>query len=103
MKLWQTGLMMKKLEIWEKGTPIPGFDSFVWRLDQCGAIMKWDMYGDRSNKYNCGWEIDHIRPDSGGGESIVSNARPLQWYNNASRQNGRLSCPVTWKKKETGG
>ena len=56
------------------------------------------MYGDRSDKYNCGWEIDHIKPDSKGGEDIISNARPLQWYNNVDRSNGRLNCPVTAKK-----
>jgi len=33
------------------------------------------MYGDRSNKYNFGWEIDHIKPDSKGGKDIMSNAR----------------------------
>lgn len=29
---------------------------------------------------NCGWEIDHFKADSEGGEDVVSNARPLQWY-----------------------
>lgn len=87
----------EKLKIWNKGEIIPSRDSRIWRKDQCGAIIKWDMYGDRSDKYNCGWEIDHIKPDSKGGEDIVSNARPLQWFNNASRQNGRLVCQVTAK------
>ena len=88
----------EKLKIWDKGELIPDRDKNIWRKDQCGAIIQWDMYGDRSDKYNCGWEIDHIKPDSKGGEDIVSNARPLQWFNNASRQNGRLVCQVTAKK-----
>ena len=88
----------EKKKIWDKGEIIPGRDENVWRKDQCGAIIKWDMYGDRSDKYNCGWEIDHIKPDSKGGEDIVSNARPLQWYNNVDRSNGRLNCPITARK-----
>ena len=35
---------------------------------------------------------------SKGGEDIISNARPLQWYNNVTRSNGRLTCPVTAKE-----
>ncbi len=42
----------------------------VCRNDQCGAIMKWDMYGDNSDICNCGWEIEHIKPDNKGGEDI---------------------------------
>ena len=44
---------------------------------KCGAFIKWDCYGDRSSQTNCGWEIDHIKPDSKGGEDIISNARPF--------------------------
>ena len=43
----------EKKKIWDKGEIIPGRDKNVWRKDQCGAIIKWDMYGDRSDKYNC--------------------------------------------------
>ena len=88
----------EKKKIWDKGEIILDRDKNVWRKDQCGAIIKWDMYEDRSDKYNCGWEIDHIKPDSKGGEDVVSNARPLQWYNNVSRSNGRLNCQVTAKE-----
>lgn len=88
----------EKKKIWDKGEIIPSLDKNVWRKDQCGAIIKWDMYGDRSDKCNYGWEIDHIKPDSKDGEDIVSNARPLQWYNNVERSNGYLTCPVTAKK-----
>ena len=89
----------ERRQIWNKGQVIPGEDPAVWRKDQCGAFIKWDMYGDRSDRYKNGWEIDHIKPDSFGGPDTISNARPLQWYNNASRQNGRLTCPVTAKEK----
>lgn len=82
-------------KVWEKGDFIPGKDPKVWRKDQCGAWIKRDMYGDRSDRNNFGWEIDHIKPEAKGGEDILSNVRPLQWYNNANRQDGRLTCPVT--------
>lgn len=85
--------------IWNKGQIIPGKDPAMWRKDQCGAIIEWDKYGDRSSRYNSGWEIDLIKPDSDGSPDTISNSRPLQWYNNASRQNGKLICQVTTKEK----
>jgi len=80
-------------KVWEKGTVVSGYDKNVWRKDQCGAWIKRDRYGDRDSKY--GWEIDHIKPSSDGGGDELSNLRPLQWENNASKQEGRLTCPVT--------
>lgn len=66
-----------------------------FRKDQCDAWIRKCEYGNRDSVY--GWEIDHIKPDSKGGEDIVSNARPLHWKNNASRQAGRLTKVVTSK------
>lgn len=82
----------EKKKIWVKGTVCPPNSPDEWRKDQCGAWMNWYQYGNRQNEY--GWEIDHVKPDSKGGPDIVSNARPLQWKNNSSRQSGRLTCPV---------
>lgn len=76
--------------VWEKGTVVPGNNPHVWRKDQCGAWIGRQFYGDRNSQY--GWEIDHIDPDGGDG---LANLRPLQWTNNAERQEGRLTCPVT--------
>lgn len=78
--------------VWEKGFKDSQNDSSVWRKDQCGAWIGRNHYGDRNNQY--GWEIDHITPEADGGGDELSNLRPLQWKNNASRQDGRLSCPV---------
>lgn len=83
----------EKKIIWSKADKNANNDPALWRKDQCGAWMYWPHYGNRQSDY--GWEIDHIKPDSKGGEDVVSNARPLQWFNNASRQNGQLTCPVT--------
>ena len=76
--------------VWEKGQIITGYDSNKFRKDQCGAWLKRLQHGDRQSIY--GWEVDHINPD---GNDDISNLRPLQWKNNASRQDGKLTCPVT--------
>ena len=34
----------EKRKIWNKGEVIPGLNRDMWRTDQCGAYIKWDMY-----------------------------------------------------------
>ena len=85
-------------KVWEKGTVVPNNDPKIWRKDQCGAWIGRNQYGNRNSQY--GWEIDHIKPESEGGGGEVSNLRPLQWENNASKQGGRLTCPVTASGKD---
>jgi hypothetical protein len=76
--------------VWGKGSIVINNDANIWRKDQCGAWIKKSFYGDRNSQY--GWEIDHI--DTNTDNNDLSNLRPLQWKNNASRQDGRLTCPV---------
>jgi hypothetical protein len=77
-------------EVWEKGKVVPEYDAHNYRQDECTAWMIRDQYGKRSSIF--GWEIDHIdgTPDN----NDISNLRPLQWENNASRQKDPLICPV---------
>jgi len=82
--------------VWEKGREVQGHDPTSWRLDQCGALIGRKEYGNRSRPLNYGWEIDHITPESEGGGNELSNLRPLQWENNASKQAGRLVCRVVF-------
>ena len=82
-----------KLAVWKKAQIVANYDPAVWRKDHCGAWIGWKFYGDRNSQY--GWEIDHITPASKGGSDILSNLRPLQWENNASRQDDRLCCKIT--------
>ena len=79
--------------VWKKGEIVTNNDPDVYRKDQCGAWIARTAYGNRDSQY--GWEIDHITPKSKGGGDELSNLRPLQWENNVSKQEGRLTCPVT--------
>lgn len=90
----------QKSAVWNKGTPVDGNDPNIYRKDQCGAWMKWADHGNRNSQY--GWEIDHITPKANGGSDALSNLRPLQWGNNASKSDGRLVCAVTANGKNNG-
>lgn len=84
--------------IWEKATIVVGYNPNLWRKDQCGAWIYRLYYGaaavgEPHTSYR--WQIDHIKPQSKDGQDVVSNARPLQWFNNNSRQNGRLKTKIT--------
>lgn len=82
-------------EVWEKAKVVPHYDPDKWRKDECNAWIRRGSYGRRDTPY--GWEIDHIKPQSKGGSDDLLNLRPLQWENNASRQDNRLSCKITSK------
>lgn len=80
-------------EVWAKGRPVAGNEPSIWRLDECGAWIGREYYGNRNSEY--GWEIDHISPSANGGSDVLSNLRPLHWENNANKSDGRLSCVMT--------
>lgn len=84
-------------QVWGKAQIVAGNRSNEWRKDQCGAWIGFQFYGDRNSQY--GWEIDHMTPVDSGGTDGLSNLRSLQWENNASKQQGRLTCPITAQGK----
>lgn len=88
------------LQVWNKGKAVNGNDPAVWRKDECGAWMQFQSYGNRNSQY--GWEIDHITSVDHGGTDDLSNLRPLQWQNNASKSAGRLGCAVTAHDTQNG-
>ena len=71
----------EKARIWDKAERC-GIENEKngFRKDQCGAWIKFSEYGNRNSKY--GWEIDHVYPESRGGDDRLENLRPMQWENN---------------------
>jgi hypothetical protein len=69
--------------VWNKGTPISGYDSKMWRRDKCGHAMKRDDYGNTKSEY--GWEVDHIKPVAKGGSDDLGNLHPLYWETNRDK------------------
>lgn len=85
-------------KVWEKAMVVDGYDKDVYRQDVCGAWIQRNQYGTaKTNESHTSftWQIDHVKPESKGGKDVLSNVRPLQWYNNDVRQNGRLKPTVT--------
>ena len=70
-------------QVWNKGRIISGYDENLVRKDCCGAWIVRDRYGDRNDDF--GWEIDHVYPESKGGDDNIENLRPMQWKNNESK------------------
>jgi hypothetical protein len=81
----------KRREIWERLRSIEGKELEEYRLDPCGALIRWSKYGDRSD--DCGWEVDHVVPKAfllskGATEEEIDesvNLRPMQWENNDAK------------------
>jgi hypothetical protein len=70
------------LHIWEKAISVPGYDPDIWRKDFAGAWIRKDSYGMQT-KY--GWEVDHLRPLSKGGDNNEDNLIALHWQNNRTK------------------
>lgn len=82
--------------VFNKGRIIQGYDSSEYRIDPCGALMKFSMHGVREAG-NFGWEVDHIVAVANGGSDDLGNLQPLQWQNNASKGDGPNSkyCSIS--------
>ncbi len=89
---------LTRLVVWQKSAVVPGLNPSTWRKDPCGALMRWDLYGD-TTPGGFGWEVDHRIPIAGGGGNSIANLQALQWQNNRSK--GRSSsqgyCVITYR------
>ena len=65
--------------VWDRATPVDGFNPSIWRKDFADAWICRQQYGKDSF---FGWEIDHLRPVSKGGTDALDNLYPLHWRNN---------------------
>lgn len=78
-------------ELWEKATPVDGYDSTLVRKDPCGAWIQRDKYNDRDSDF--GWEVDHVYPQAllkEKGADLdeidnIANLRAFNWHNNVSK------------------
>jgi hypothetical protein len=68
--------------VWDKGIVQENNDPQQFRKDIVGAWIKRESYG-KEEPY--GWEIDHVYPESKGGDDNLLNLRPMQWQNNRSK------------------
>jgi hypothetical protein len=68
--------------VWEKAKKIDGQDGAKYRQDVGGAWIQKDKYGKEES---FGWEIDHMFPESLGGNENLANLQPLQWENNRTK------------------
>lgn len=75
--------------VWAKGKAVPPNSPDQFRQDVCGAWMEWKQYGNQDSER--GWQVDHIDPN---GPHQISNWQPLQWKNNQSKSDGKLTCPI---------
>ena len=70
-------------QIWEKGRSIDGVDSSMFRKDACGAWIARNKFAESESDF--GWNIDHIYPQSKGGDDNPENLRPLNIRNCISK------------------
>jgi len=68
-----------KLNIWNKGIAVKGYDPAIFRKDVCGCWMRFDEHAEETDY---GWEIDHILPRNLRGMTYIANLQPLWWRNN---------------------
>lgn len=85
--------------IWQKARIVPGLDPAEWRMDACGARIKWSAFGTTAAG-GFGWEIDHIFPVVHGGTDDLNNLQALQWQNNRSKGSniGQNYCTITYSR-----
>jgi hypothetical protein len=75
--------------VWEKGRAMNDMDSNEWRMDECGAWIFRDQYGNGVSEF--GWKIENVAP---GKPHAVENLRPYQHDNSFDIGTGQRYCKV---------
>ncbi|UNY98451.1 HNH endonuclease [Zhouia spongiae] len=79
--------------VWQKARKIEGVNPNFIRLDACGTVIEWKMFG-KTLGHSTGWEIDHITPVAESGGDELANLQPLQWQNNRAKDKDPY-CGIT--------
>jgi len=66
-------------KVWEKATPVEGYDPEVLRKDPYGKWIVRNHCGDKDSELS--WEIDQLRPEMTNNGESLDNLRPIQWKN----------------------
>lgn len=88
-------------KVWEKALIIEDRDPELYRLDNCGALIKNEFYSKKLKALSLGWEIDLIKPLSIGGTIELCNLQPLQWENKKTKAESYpfWKCVVSFDNK----
>lgn len=65
--------------VWEKGTPVPGFDPTQYRMDEGGRIIRRKDFNNQRSVY--GWCVNYVRPLWEGGDESLGNLAPISCLN----------------------
>jgi len=72
-------------KVWDKAQIIENVDPEIYRLDNCGALIKNALYLNEFKSLSMGWKIDLIKPRSKGGTEELLNLQALQWENERAK------------------
>jgi len=64
-------------KVWEKATPVDGYDSRLLRQDPYGKWIVRNHCGDQDS--DLAWEIDELHPGLPNDGENAENLRPIQW------------------------
>ena len=71
-------------QVWDRTViPVENYDPAFIGSDCCGALIVRSEYGNTNSQF--GWEIDHVYPQSAGGDDYIDNLRAMHWQNNRAK------------------
>jgi hypothetical protein len=77
-----------KRAAWARTTPVSGQNSWEFRKDARGNLIRYADFGNRHSPF--GWELDYIVSRAFGGSGDPDNLQALHWKANAVRGETQL-------------